>query len=124
MDPARLFVYGTLRRGCVHKFARLLHSGAQFDGMARMRGRLYRLGWYPGAVASLIDGEWIRGELYSLGDGRWLLDALDTYEDFSFDRVRAEVERDGGECVEAWVYLYRGTTPAMARIRSGDWLRG
>jgi gamma-glutamylcyclotransferase (GGCT)/AIG2-like uncharacterized protein YtfP len=122
-QKAYLFVYGTLRRSCNNKFARMLHDEAPFLGNARMRGRLYRIGWYPGAVASKIDGEWVRGELYSITDSRWLVEALDSYEGSEqFERVKLEVERDWGERVDAWVYLYRGT-PSGPRIRSGDWLR-
>jgi len=121
-DPFCLFVYGTLRRGSRNKFARLLHAQARFAGNARMRGRLYRLESYPGAVSSNIAGEWVHGELYSMEDPRWTLAALDNYEGPSFERVKLEVERDSGDRVDAWVYLYRGTPPGP-RIPSGDWLR-
>jgi len=124
MEPTRLFVYGTLRRGSHNKFARLLHSRAEFAGDARLRGCLYRFGWFPGAVSSCNDGEWIHGELYTMEDPRWILEALDNYEGPSFERVQIEVQRDSGPAVEAWVYLYRGPITAAARIRSGDWLRG
>ena len=87
-----------------------------------MRGRLYRLESYPGAVSSNTDGEWVHGELYWIEDPRWILPALDNYEGSSFERVKVEVERDSGERVDAWVYLYRGTPPGT-RICSGDWLR-
>ena len=122
MDPSHLFVYGTLRRGSRHKFARLLHAHAQFAGNARIPGRLYRLGAYPGAVSSNQVGEWIRGELYRIQDPRWILAALDGYEGPQFERVKLEAHLDSGARIEAWVYLLRGT-PSGARIRSGDWLR-
>ena len=117
-----LFVYGTLRRNSKNKFATLLHSRAQLAGNARMPGRLYRLGRYPGAVATGVDGEWIRGELYRIDDRQWLLPALDRYEGSQFRRANMAVRMDAGDQVLAWVYLYRGT-PAGALIRSGDWLR-
>lgn len=87
-----------------------------------MRGRLFRLGSYPGAVASQIDGEWVRGELYRMDDPRWILAALDHYEGRDFERVNTQAQLDSGKQLEAWVYLYRGT-PSGARIVSGDWLR-
>jgi gamma-glutamylcyclotransferase (GGCT)/AIG2-like uncharacterized protein YtfP len=120
--PTHLFVYGTLRRGSKNKFARLLHAHAQFAGNARMPGRLYRLGSYPGAVSSNQAGEWVRGELYSVEDPRWILSALDGYEGPQYERVQLEVELDSGGRIEAWVYLFRGM-PRGARIPSGDWLR-
>jgi len=88
-----------------------------------MRGRLYRCGWYPGLVPSPIDGEWVHGELYTLEDPRWILEALDSYEGSSFERVKVEVQREPGTPVLAWVYVYREPVTEAARIRSGDWLR-
>jgi gamma-glutamylcyclotransferase (GGCT)/AIG2-like uncharacterized protein YtfP len=122
MEPSYLFVYGTLRRGSKNKFARMLHSQAEFAGNARMPGRLYKLASYPGAVSSHTDGEWVRGEVYSMPDSRWILSALDNYEGPDFERVKLGVQLDSGERVQAWVYLYLGR-PSAARIRSGDWLR-
>src|SRR5580692_11015727 len=122
MDPSHLFVYGTLRRGSRNKFARLLHAHAQFAGNARMPGRLYRLGSYPGAVSSNQVGEWIRGEPYNVEDPRWILSALDGYEGLQYERVKLEVQLDSGGQIEAWVYLFRGM-PHGTRIPSGDWLR-
>lgn len=101
----------------------MLHAQAQFIGDARIAGRLYRLGSYPGAVASQIDGEWVRGEVYSMENPRWILPALDHYEGPNFERVSVETQLDSGERIEAWIYVYRGT-PSGERIRSGDWFRG
>jgi gamma-glutamylcyclotransferase (GGCT)/AIG2-like uncharacterized protein YtfP len=122
MAPSHLFVYGTLRRGSQNKFARLLHAQAEFVANARMRGRLYRLGSYPGAVSCNHVGEWIRGELYCLQNPRWILPALDVYEGPNFERVNLEVQLDSGRRIEAWVYLYRDA-PLSPRIPSGDWMR-
>src|ERR1700693_369060 len=91
-----LFVYGTLRRGSKNKFARLLHAHAQFAGNARICGRLYRLGSYPGAISSNQAGEWVRGEVYSLQDPCWILSSLDGYEGPQFERAKLEVRLDSG----------------------------
>ena len=122
MEPCHLFVYGTLRHGSKNKFARLLHAHAQFAGNARISGRLYQLGSYPGAVSSCQTGEWVRGELYCLQDPSWVLPALDIYEGPDFRRVKLKAQLDLGGRIEAWVYLCRGTR-GRARIPSGDWLR-
>ena len=118
-----LFVYGTLRRGSNNKFARLLHSSAQFAGEGRIQGRLFRLRAYPGAVALSRAGEYVRGELYRIENPRWILAALDGYEGSEFRRVIREVQLDSGTRAEAWVYLYCGSSGGTL-IRSGDWLRG
>jgi len=73
-----LFVYGTLRRGSENQFARLLAEQGHFMGLARVPGRLYDLGLYPGAIASNQPDQWIQGEIFSVDSA--LLTALDEYE--------------------------------------------
>jgi gamma-glutamylcyclotransferase (GGCT)/AIG2-like uncharacterized protein YtfP len=116
-----LFVYGTLRRGSNIQEARLLQGRARFVGDARMPGRLYGLGRYPGAVPAAKDGEWICGEVYKMEDSAGLLSVLDEYEGSSFERAVSSVHTDSGKTIECWVYLYVGRTPGRL-IESGDWL--
>jgi gamma-glutamylcyclotransferase (GGCT)/AIG2-like uncharacterized protein YtfP len=107
MDPPRLFVYGTLRRGSLNKFADLLHANARFLGNARMRGRLYQFSNNSGAVLSDQPGEWVPGELYHVQDSS-ILRTLDDYEGFEFERVQVTVSLDDWRDLEAWVYVFRG----------------
>jgi gamma-glutamylcyclotransferase (GGCT)/AIG2-like uncharacterized protein YtfP len=116
-----LFVYGTLRRGSNNEPARLLQGQARFIGNARMQGRLYGLGRYPGAVPASKQGEWVRGEVYQMDDSAGLLAALDEYEGSSFERAISSVQTEEGRTMECWVYLYVGKTPGRL-IGSGDWL--
>ncbi|HUA18802.1 MAG TPA: gamma-glutamylcyclotransferase family protein [Bryobacteraceae bacterium] len=120
MPASYLFVYGTLRRGSNNESARLLQGQSRFVGNARMQGRLYGLGRYPGAVAAVNPGEWVRGEVYNMDDATRLLAALDDYEGSDFERAVATVQLDDGSKVECWVYLYVGKTPGRL-IASGDW---
>jgi gamma-glutamylcyclotransferase (GGCT)/AIG2-like uncharacterized protein YtfP len=113
-----LFVYGTLRRGSSNQFARLLAEQGQFMGVARVPGRLYELGRYPGAVASDQPDEWIHGEIFSIDDA--LLAALDEYEGSEFERVIVPVRLDDGRTIECWIYWYVGSATGR-RIASGDW---
>jgi gamma-glutamylcyclotransferase (GGCT)/AIG2-like uncharacterized protein YtfP len=116
---AHLFVYGTLRRG--GPMHALLDPGAVRCGDARMRGRLYDLGAFPG-FADGRRGEKVRGELYRIHDPG-LLDALDRYEGRAYRRVVREARpADGGDPVAAWVYLYAGSLRGRRRIASGDYL--
>ncbi len=120
MAVAYLFVYGTLRRGSHNRFARLLHNRARFVGRARMPGRLYNLGQYPGATPSSEPADWVRGELFRIKHPAKLLAALDAYEGPRFTRVPQRVYCSSGVTL-AWVYLYRGSPNTGARIISGEW---
>jgi gamma-glutamylcyclotransferase (GGCT)/AIG2-like uncharacterized protein YtfP len=116
-----IFVYGTLRRGAT--MHALLAPGAEWVGRARMRGRLFDLGHFPG-FADGRAGEWVQGELYRLAgaDPAALLDSLDRYEGTAFRREVREAVRDGGERVQAYVYVFTGALRGRRRIASGDYL--
>ena len=58
-----VFVYGTLRQGEQRDINRLLPA-PRWIGHARVRGVLYDLGPYPGAV--LGEPGWIQGEVYAI----------------------------------------------------------
>jgi gamma-glutamylcyclotransferase (GGCT)/AIG2-like uncharacterized protein YtfP len=107
-----LFVYGTLRRGCDNRYARLLAEQGRFVGVARIPGRLYDLGSYPGAVASDQPDQWIHGEVFSVDNA--LLTALDEYEGAEFERAMVPA-------IGCWIYWYVGSAPGRL-IASGDWL--
>lgn len=92
---ARLFVYGTLRRG---ESAAHLLEGARYVGKACIQGRVIQSAGYPG----LVGGEdLVGGELYEAPVA--LFEALDQYEGPCYARKLSEV-RCGEESVEAWVY--------------------
>src|SRR5262245_32626376 len=115
-----IFVYGTLRRGAA--MHALLAPGAEWVGRARMRGRLYDLGHFPGFADGRID-DWVQGELYRLtGDSAPLLDSLDRYEGPAFRREVREAVRDGGVRMQAYVYVFAGSLRGRRRIASGDYL--
>ena len=86
-----------------------------------MRGRLYGLGRYPGAVPAANPDEWVRGEVYQMGDSTALMAVLDEYEGSDFERAVSSVQTEEGRKIECWVYLYVGRTPGRL-IESGDWL--
>src|SRR4029450_5125970 len=114
-----IFVYGTLRRGAA--MHALLAPGAEWVGRARMRGRLYDLGAFPGFGAGRA-GEWVQGELYRLtGDPAPLLDSLDRYEGTAFRREMREAVRDGGVRVPAYVYAFTGSVRGRRGIAAGDY---
>jgi len=131
-DGRWLLVYGTLRRG-FSRHAFLLKLGARCVASGRVRGALYNLGRFPGAIEE--EPGWIYGEVYSLPDPRRAFRLLDAVEEFHprapeasfFRRARTAVAPSGeGEpCLsgQAWIYWLNRKVPAMRRIDSGDYAR-
>jgi gamma-glutamylcyclotransferase (GGCT)/AIG2-like uncharacterized protein YtfP len=131
-NPRLLFVYGTLRRDSPNSRHGMLEGIARFVGHARMRGRLYELGGYPGVVPAPDTDAWVRGEVYELVEPQELLARLDEYEEcgprdpepHEYRRVRAEVWMATGAREEAWVYRYLGSVAGKREIESGDYCDG
>jgi gamma-glutamylcyclotransferase (GGCT)/AIG2-like uncharacterized protein YtfP len=117
LSADHLFVYGTLRRGSNNKFARLLSERAHFVGPARVSGRLYDFGSYPGArrEEGSIIGEIVR--LDPLGE---LLGVLDDYEGPEYERAVTTAHTAEGHTIDAWIYWYAKATQGKI-IASGDW---
>ena len=111
-----LFVYGTLRKGSKNKFARLLADQSDYVGPARVSGRLYDFGRYPGARPAGQSDHWITGEVFRLRAPAEALAILDEYEGPEYER--ATVTAGEREC---WIYWYVGRA-AGRLITSGDWL--
>lgn len=115
-----LFVYGTLRASFDIPMARRLRREARLVGVARVAGRLYDLGRYPGIEHPRRSGDWVSGELYRLRAPRRTLRALDRYEArFVRERVLARLAR--GRVRRAWIYRFGGSVHARDRIESGDY---
>ena len=126
--PSCLFVYGTLRRSFNNTYACRLAQQGEWLGEARVAGKLYNLGHYPGMkLASSDEQAWVVGELYRLPDdpesAARLLAELDDYEAEEFERVAAVVEAVGEVPVQVWIYEYSVPVDEALRIRSGDYLR-
>jgi len=118
-----VFVYGTLRRGGTNHFRM---SGADLVAEGIVKGRLYRISWYPGLILG-DEGE-VTGEVYSV-DAAQLLE-LDTFEGLSageiegseYRRVKAVVIRPGGKTLSAWVWEWIGPFDAKDLLEQGDWI--
>ncbi|CDM65776.1 gamma-glutamylcyclotransferase family protein [Pyrinomonas methylaliphatogenes] len=123
-----IFVYGTLRPECAPEEVKALIRGLSFVGQARVRGKLYDLGPYPGAVACDDESAEIRGDLFALPADR--LRALDEYEGYDprdergslFVRRRTIATLDDGQRIECWIYFYNGRVDAARLIPGGDYL--
>ncbi|VUX47668.1 conserved hypothetical protein [Candidatus Defluviicoccus seviourii] len=130
MRPELLFVYGTLRRGAGSRMHGLIARSGTFVGMATFQGLLYRIGTYPGAVASANPRHTVLGEIYRLRAPDFVFRRLDRYEgcgpgfgqDPEYARKRCPLTLASGEAVQAWIYLYIHHTEDLPLIPSGDFL--
>ena len=85
----QLFVYGTLRSGLQHPEANWLSEHSELIGEATAKGKLFRIGWYPGLVES--DYGHVTGELLLLEDPETILQRLDVYEGVICDGYPQEI---------------------------------
>jgi gamma-glutamylcyclotransferase (GGCT)/AIG2-like uncharacterized protein YtfP len=126
--PDRLFVYGTLLperapAELLPLVARLLPLGA-----ASVRGRLYDLGPFPGAVPDLEAAATIRGRVFDVPDAE-LLAALDAYEGdgpdgpggSGFVREVSRARLEDGSALECWIYAWRGDVASARPVEGGDY---
>lgn len=117
-----LFVYGTLRKEVAHPMHRILERYGIFQGTGTVRGKLYDLGRYPGAIASDEDSDRIVGELYRLEPADRALSRLDDYEGRRFQRREFSVFLEDQTTSTAWAYLYTGPIGRCRRITCGDYV--
>jgi pyruvate carboxylase len=124
----RLFVYGTLRRGfSLHGL--LKRSGVRFEGKGRIRGRLFDLGEYPGAVPSQRASDIVEGEIYRLASPAQQFVELDAVEEYDprrpstslFRRRLVEVQAENGARIKAWAYFLNKNLRKSRHIPHGNY---
>lgn len=121
-----LFIYGTLRPGLAPDAVEGAVSTLRLVGEGFVRGTLYDLGEYPGAVLNVASSNKIFGMVFELPGDAGVLRALDVYEGFNpdvvseslFVRVEQVVELEDGSAVPCWVYVYN-LDPVGARVVAG-----
>ena len=124
-----LFLYGTLLRGEKANEVKDIIKTFRRIGRASVRGRLYDLGPYPGAVLDSPSGFSVHGELVKVPHDPAMLERLDEYEEFDpsnlrssvFIRQKTRVNLDDGRKVMAWIYVYNRDPGAAPLIQSGDY---
>ncbi|MGC4056259.1 MAG: gamma-glutamylcyclotransferase family protein [Paludibaculum sp.] len=125
LEPEFLFVYGTLLSGVDNEWARRLWLAAGMPSEAKVAGRLYTLGGYPG-MKDPVDGRggWVHGQVARLPDSPALLADLDAYEGGEFVRLRRTATLRDGRLVPVWVYMYQPEVDENQRIWSGRFTFG
>ena len=125
----QLFVYGSLRSGFRHSAYEYISRFFNFVADAKVKGRLFDLGSYPGGVPA-SDDSFIIGELYKIkneDEFSWALGQLDDYEGLTvepgesqlFRRELTDVYIDA-TITQAWIYWYNGDISGKPVIESGD----
>jgi len=119
-----LFSYGTLQprhapRGVAGLISKLCPLGA-----GTVRGTLYDLGEYPGAVLGSAANRRVFGTVFRLPNDAAVLRKLDEYEGFDasdpdgslFVRRRCPVMLQSGRILPCWIYEYNGKRVAAAVV--------
>lgn len=133
VNGCNLFVYGTLMSfaagspGAMQR-ARLQRE-AQLLGSAKVCGRLYDLGDFPGLVLENGTGSIVHGELVRLDDAEAALAWLDHYEEISpggnpsdlYRRVRTVATMAGGKLISCWVYELQDPANGLKLLPDGVW---
>jgi gamma-glutamylcyclotransferase (GGCT)/AIG2-like uncharacterized protein YtfP len=114
-----VFVYGTLRSGGARAMS-VRFPAAKFLGDAKVSGRLYDLGSYPGLQLGQANSAVI-GEVYEVDDET--LSELDEFEASSFYwRKQVEVFL-GNDSRTGWTYAPDPESCFLRTlITSGDWI--
>jgi gamma-glutamylcyclotransferase (GGCT)/AIG2-like uncharacterized protein YtfP len=127
-----LFVYGSLRKGMPNAMAAWLEHEADWLETAFIKGLLFDLGDYPGAVIPTDCTDKVWGDIYRMKDAlkcAKILDILDEFEECTehfpvpheYRRIKTPVFRSNGQSLEAWFYAYNRPIVRFKRINRGDY---
>jgi len=122
-----LFLYGTLLPHLAPRVIAPVVAKLRRVGKASVRGALYRLGGFPGAILDEGADGHIHGTVFELPDDEGVLGALDDFEEFDprnvetsqFVRRLHPVTLASGEELRCWIYVYNREVGSAPRIPSG-----
>ena len=126
-----LFAYGTLQPGLAPTKIARVAAKLRPVGEGSVRGELYDLGGYPGAVANPSAKGKIVGTVMELPEDESVLAQLDRYEGFDpqapetseYIREKQVVKLKTGGTVECWFYRYNREPRDSQRVENGAWGR-
>lgn len=129
--PEYLFAYGTLQQKHAPQEILPLLERLRFVGEASIRGVLYDLGDYPGAVIDPPCAQRIYGTVFEILDIVSTLSDLDQYEEFDpqapsdslFVRVLMPVELSSEQVLPCWVYNFNRDPGAAPILSEGRYTR-
>jgi gamma-glutamylcyclotransferase (GGCT)/AIG2-like uncharacterized protein YtfP len=123
-----LFVYGTLLSDDNEDAIYLKNNSTNYS-KGKLKGRLYNIGEYPGAILSNEQNNYIYGTILKINNPEKVFPVIDHYEGFGDDqpqpdefiRVLTEIETEG-EPVNCWIYLYNLPVTGLNQIKSGRYI--
>ena len=129
MKSAFLFVYGSLLDED-NEFAVYLKDNSKFYSTGKVRGRLYDIGEYPGAILSAEGDEYIYGNILEIDTPEKVFKLIDDYEGYGgeqswpneFIRVLIDIETGSG-AVSCWIYLYNLPVNGLRDIKGGRYFK-
>jgi len=124
-----LFVYGTLLDER-NPFALYLKNSCSLYKKGKIKGKLFDLGEYPGAILQAAGEQFVHGSIFLMDNPDETLKKIDDYEGFGsahlqpneFIRELTEVETDD-EPLLCWAYLYNKPVDGHWHIDSGDYMK-
>jgi gamma-glutamylcyclotransferase (GGCT)/AIG2-like uncharacterized protein YtfP len=124
---SHLFVYGTLLDSG-NNYGAYLQQHCTLIQSGKLRGRLYDIGEYPGAVADSNSDQYVYGSIYQMDEPEKILAFIDDYEGFGDDqeqpnlfvRKLTTVETDIAT-IACWVYIYNLPVDSLLLIKSGKY---
>lgn len=128
MKNALLFIYGTLLNHN-NEFAVYLKENSHFFANGKVKGTLYDIGEYPGAVPD-NGGEYIYGVILQIDNPEVVFLEIDDYEGYGdeqpepneFIRISVDVET-ASEIVTCYIYVYNRPVDGLKKIDGGRYLK-
>ncbi|MEZ4827137.1 MAG: gamma-glutamylcyclotransferase family protein [Bacteroidia bacterium] len=125
----KLFVYGTLLRDTENPMSAYLKSKSTFVGEGFMKGKLFKVDFYPGAVYLPESPQKVFGEIYQIENPEEVFEVLDTYENYTpqapeqslFTRIIVPVFHEN-QTIDCWIYVYNHSTNGLKQLESGYFL--
>ncbi|MCS3735845.1 gamma-glutamylcyclotransferase family protein [Mucilaginibacter dorajii] len=123
-----LFVYGTLLING-NQYAVYLQKHCKLVGEGKIKGRLYDIGQYPGAIIDANAQQYIHGSIYLMDNVENVLEIIDEYEGlgsdepqpYEYTRRVVYIETNNG-IVACWVYLYNWDVHHFPEVSGGKYL--
>jgi len=125
MKSAFLFVYGSLLDED-NEFAVYLKNNSTFYSAGKVKGKLYDIGEYPGAILSAEGDGYIYGNILEIDTPEKVFKIIDDYEGYGgeqswpneFIRVLTDIETESG-AMTCWIYVYNLPVNGLRYIKGG-----
>jgi gamma-glutamylcyclotransferase (GGCT)/AIG2-like uncharacterized protein YtfP len=129
MKSTFLFVYGTLLDED-NEFAVYLKNNSICFSAGKVKGKLYDIGEYPGAILFAEGEEYIYGYILKIDIAEKVFKVIDDYEGYGgeqswpneFIRVLTDIETESG-AMPCWIYLYNLPVNGLSYIPGGRYFK-